>query len=124
MAGGGGKAEGGIGAGGGEGAGDGNDAEGGRDAEDARDARDAEMAGGVGIATEGAELEVESNKETGVEISEDRKSMQLFAQSINGLCWRNQRNPITAEISGSSRVTRKLTGSTLSGANETGMVTS
>ena len=73
-------AGGGIGAGGGIEAGDGRDAEGGRDA------RGAEMAGEVGVATEGAVLEVESNGETGVEISEDRKSMRLFAQSINGLC--------------------------------------
>ena len=83
VAGGGGDAKGGVEAGGGKGAGDGKNAKGGRDAEDARDARDAEMAGGVGIATEGTKLEVESNKETGVEISEDWKSMWLFAQSIN-----------------------------------------
>ena len=111
-------------AGGGVEAGDGIGAEDGRDAGGGRDARGAEMAGEVGVATEGAVLETESNRETGVEISEDQKSMQLFAQSINRLCWRNQRNPITAEISESRRVTRKLTGSTLSGANETGMVTS
>ena len=111
-------AGGGIGTGGGVEAGDARDAEGGRDA------RDAEMAGEVGVATKGTMLEVESNRETGVEISEDRKLMRLFAQSINGLCWRNQRNPITAEILESRGVTRKLTGSTLSGVNETGMVTS
>ena len=82
------------------------------------------MAGEVGVATEGAVLETESNGETGAEISEDQKSMRLFAQSINGLCWRNQCNPITAEILESRGVTRKLTGSTLSGANEMGTVTS
>ena len=111
-------------AGGGIEAGDGIGARDGRDAEGGRDAGGAEMAGEVGEATEGTVLEMESNGETGVEISEDQKLMQLFAQSINGLCWRNQCNPITAEISESRGVTRKLTGSTLSGANETGMVTS
>ena len=118
VAGGGGEARGGIEARDGIGARDARDAEGGRDA------RGAEMAGEVGVATEGAVSEVESNRETGVEISEDWKLMQLFAQSINGLCWCNQHNPITAEILESRGVTRKLTGSTLSGANETGTVTS
>ena len=37
------------------------------------------MAREVGRATECTKLETESNRETGVEISEDRKSVQLFA---------------------------------------------
>ena len=73
MAGGGREARGGVEARDGIGARDARDAKGGRDA------RGAEMAGEVGKATKGTVLEAESNKETGVEISEDRKSMQLFA---------------------------------------------
>jgi hypothetical protein len=60
----------------------------------------------------------------GIDKSGVRKSMRLFAQSTNGLCWHNQLNPMTAEMSGSSGVTRKLTSRIVPGANWTGMVTS
>jgi len=76
------------------------------------------------VATECAKSEVESDEESGVGIKEVQKSMRLFAQSTNRLYWHNQHNPITAEISGSRGVTRKLTGRILPGAKETGMVTS
>ena len=83
-----------------------------------------EGAGVGGVATGCAKSEAESDEESGVGIKEVRKSMRLFAQSTNRLYWRNQCNPITAEISGSRGVTRKLTGRILPGAKETGMVTS
>ena len=67
------------------------------------------MAGEVGRATECAELEAESNRELEWRF---RKigSRCGCSPSINGLCWRNQWYPITAEISESSGVERELTG--------------
>ena len=47
--------------------------------------------------------------------SEDQNSMRSFAQSTNGLWWRNQRNPMTAETSESSGVTRNDMGRVLEG---------
>ena len=76
----------------------------------------------AGVDRRGAESE-ESDEGAGIEVSEVRNSMRLFAQSTKGLQWRNQRNPMTAEISRSNGVTRKLTGKTLVGARWTGTVT-
>jgi len=47
--------------------------------------------------------------------SEERNSMRSCAQSTNGLWWRSQRNPITAETSESSGVTRNVMGRSLEG---------
>ena len=67
------------------------------------------MAGEVGGATECAELETESNRELEWRFRKIR-SWCSCSPSINGLCWHNQRYPITAEISESSRVEKELTG--------------
>jgi hypothetical protein len=78
----------------------------------------------AGVKGHSAGSDGESDKGTGIDASGVRNLMRLFAQSTNGLYWRNQRNPITAETSGSRGVTRKLTGKTLVGVKWTGMVTS
>lgn len=65
--------------------------------------------------------EAESD-EAGANIRKFRNSLRLFARSTNGLYWRNQRNPIAAEIAGSGK--GKLTGKILAGVKWRGMVTS
>ena len=61
------------------------------------------MAGEVGRATKCTELEMESNRETGVEILEDWKSVWLF--TIN-----QQIVLVQPVLSNNSRVDRELTG--------------
>jgi len=68
-------------------------------------------AGEAGVAGAGVkETEGETTGEDGNDESEDGKWMRLVAQLTNGLCWRNQLIPNTAETSGSNGVTRKVTG--------------
>jgi hypothetical protein len=74
---------------------------------------------GAGMAGGPTALDAESGAEVcRGDRSGVRRSMRLrlFAQSTNGLCWCNQLNPRTAEISELSGVTRKLTGITVPGA--------
>ena len=76
----------------------------------------------AGINRQGAKLESDNGAE--IKILEVWNSMQLFTQSTNRLYWCNQHSLMTAEMSGSRGVTRKLTGRILSGVKETGTVTS
>jgi hypothetical protein len=82
------------------------------------------VAGMAGVKGHGTRSDGESDKGTGIKVSGVQNSMWLFTQSTNGLYWCNQRNPITAEMSGSRGVTRKLTSKTLAGVKWTGTVTS
>ena len=56
------------------------------------------------------ETEGETTGEDGNDESGDGKWMRLVAQLTDGLCWRNQLIPNTADTSGSNGVTRKVTG--------------
>ena len=68
-------------------------------------------AGEAGVAGAGVkETEGETTGEDGNDESEDGKWMRLVAQLTDGLCWRNQLIPNTADTSGSNGVTRKVTG--------------